>query len=1080
MKNYDQRDLPLLFDALKPFISPMIESSFSQFSGGQGSSAASVLTHGIDSAYHEGIFNPAQAPSFFMLDGSRTITGQIVVATVSAVPPFSLSAANQNQLVVGLRADSLNKQVIAGNGLTGGGTLTANATLNVGAGTLVTVGADTVGLSNGTVQYQIPVTGSTPFAPAYTLLSSFAGNGLTFTTSFNVVVSGLGLSVTADLLTLTSSNNPGAAASILASNAAGQLTLNNSGSTLVPALIIGDGSTGRMAIGSSGWRDNGSAMELLGTRNLLVSTSLITPLWTNDTILTINSNEGTDISQIDLKINGATISRISNVGIGSVPYVSQTTGWNVTVGGNADFRYLFTDELHAKSFIVDLEQALAGGQIVTKSVAILAVNFTAPAAAGTATLRVRDLPSAANMAAFQSGDIVRLRNFSRASGALTVTDCWGVVTAYADQTDGTQTWTFTRSSAPNAGGMATGATVNADSVVLDYGTTGNGFYEVNAIDGTYGANSPYAQIATWTTHPATGTVVRGRYGKLSGLSIGVANEFGIAVGNGFTTSNSYVKYSNVGAIQNNVTSNWTESGATFVSINATDGIEIIAPDNATDGKRAYTFKNSGGVEFAGVYAFSLPGVNINYIYTSISQTNKNAYITSLASASSSSYTAKNTVEADNVNFSAKISVIADTAGSVDITADTKILLFSPYLLFDNATNDGIKFTTTWSNYPSTLSSNGSEISNDTGAYKALLLAGNKSNDASTRMVNIYDHLFVGSRIKVGNTSFVADNLTTFLGQAISTASSISLANTGHGHAAHIGFNTYMANASGSYSASGAWKFYGSQYTGGVTGAGRITWDGNSNLFIFSQSEIGLANEAAITTWTNSLSVSNDTFTWMPSTDNFATIARAKIGYVGFANHAGFAHASAGINYAMIQDSSGATLINSASGQKTRHRINNADVMNLSASGLRIGDGTNATMLLDVTLSDAATTSTTNVVNLQHISSATPGVGFGVGIRAGLKSTTTENREAGRILWRWDVATDATRASNVLFSTNYAGTEQEVMVYAGASGGPKLRFLGGGTPIQRQTIAGSRGGNAALTSLLTALASFGLIVDSSTA
>ncbi|MBK8772587.1 MAG: hypothetical protein IPM06_19480, partial [Rhizobiales bacterium] len=180
-------------------------------------------------------------------------------------------------------------------------------------------------------------------------------------------------------------------------------------------------------------------------------------------------------------------------------YASQITGMRITNDGQGDFRYIFVDEMHAKSFIADLEQALAGGQIISKSVAMLGATFTAPAAGATATLTVRDLPSAPDMSVFQSGDIVGLRSFSRAGGSLTIANCWGVVTAYADQSDGTQTWTFTRSSAPNAGAMSAGATVAVDALVLDYGTSGNGFHEVNAIDGMYGANSPYSQIVTWTT-----------------------------------------------------------------------------------------------------------------------------------------------------------------------------------------------------------------------------------------------------------------------------------------------------------------------------------------------------------------------------------------------------------------------------------------------------------------------------------------------------------------------------------------------------------------------------------------------------
>ena len=227
------------------------------------------------------------------------------------------------------------------------------------------------------------------------------------------------------------------------------------------------------------------------------------------------------------------VSLPSAVAVQTDNYASQLTGWRATYAGEGDFRYLFVDEMHAKSFIADLEQALAGGQIISKSVAMVATAFTVPAAGAAATLRVRDLPSAANMAAFQSGDVVRLRTFSRSAGSLTIADAWGVVTSYADGSganEGTQTWTFTRSSAPNAGAMAAGTVIQPDSIVLDYGTSGNGYYEVNAIDGAYGLNSPYARIVSWTTHPATGQALRVQMGNLRGVYGYAGTVYGIAMG----------------------------------------------------------------------------------------------------------------------------------------------------------------------------------------------------------------------------------------------------------------------------------------------------------------------------------------------------------------------------------------------------------------------------------------------------------------------------------------------------------------------------------------------------------------------
>lgn len=83
------------------------------------------------------------------LSTARTITARHTFNPGSAASPFILGANAQGQLVTGLLADQLSKQVIAGNGLTGGGTLTADATLNVGAGTGISVAADTVGINLG-------------------------------------------------------------------------------------------------------------------------------------------------------------------------------------------------------------------------------------------------------------------------------------------------------------------------------------------------------------------------------------------------------------------------------------------------------------------------------------------------------------------------------------------------------------------------------------------------------------------------------------------------------------------------------------------------------------------------------------------------------------------------------------------------------------------------------------------------------------------------------------------------------------------------------------------------------------------
>lgn len=450
--------------------------------------------------------------------------------------------------------------ILAGNGLIGGGVLTNDVGLSVGAGTLISVDADAVNLANGTAQYQVPVTGASPFTPAWTGLSSFAGNGLSFTNGQFVVGQGAGLTVDATTVALTT---PGGLSATTTNSASGNHT-----HAIATAAAVGLSVSTTNAAGTSASLARAdhthaiaSSADVTGGQTSILASSggnlSLVQLTTSSRVRTPLVDTAAGVSMtinpaLDLILNpGSGIVRMaSGDAIQASSYASQTTGWRITDAGEGDFRYLFADEMHVRSFIADLEQALAGGQIISKSVAVLATDFTLPAAGATGTLRVRDLPSAPNMAVFQAGDFVGLRQFSRASGSLTVGWAWGTVTSYADGTggnEGTQTWTFTRhASTP---GAASG-TIAAESLVLDFGTSGNGFYEVNAIDGAYGQNSPYAQIVTWQTHPATQTV-RTRFGNLRGIT-NVTGEFGLFAGSGTAVADRYIRASSTAVELRNV------------------------------------------------------------------------------------------------------------------------------------------------------------------------------------------------------------------------------------------------------------------------------------------------------------------------------------------------------------------------------------------------------------------------------------------------------------------------------------------------------------------------------------------------
>lgn len=403
-------------------------------------------------------------------------TGQFLATTSTpGSPAFRYIVLSDIQSVADTRYALRSRIINAGDGLTGTGPLTADITLNVNPGNGIQITSDAV-----TVKLNATASGLSLDANGLAVADTIAGSGIGISSKVLSVAAATtisdsppasqGLQADADGLRIYASSNPGAAQHVLASHTNGRLTL--------PLFL---------------------ATTSVSTPSLISASGSLTVTSAGDTIL----NPGSGFVKLS-----------TNKSLQSDGYASQTTGMRITHSGEGDFRYIFTDELHAKSFIADLEQALAGGQIITKSVAVLFANYTLPAAGLSANFTVQDLPSAKGMRVFESGDFIGFRQFDRSGGGLLIGWAWGTVANYLDNQDGTQSWTFTRSVSPNAG-IASG-TINKDSIVLDFGESGNGYHEVNAIDGLQAANSPYSQIVTWSGHPRTRTV-RTRLGNLRGI-----------------------------------------------------------------------------------------------------------------------------------------------------------------------------------------------------------------------------------------------------------------------------------------------------------------------------------------------------------------------------------------------------------------------------------------------------------------------------------------------------------------------------------------------------------------------------------
>lgn len=192
--------------------------------------------------------------------------------------------------------------------------------------------------------------------------------------------------------------------------------------------------------------------------------------------------------------------------IASTSYLARSAGWIFDNGGNGEINAtLYTPALHTKSFVAENEAVIDGAFLITPGRAIVYEAFTVPAlGAASGNFRLEYKPgSTANV--FTSGDTVVLRTFVRNSGALIVGDAIGVVTSPSSTNPNYQEWTFTRNSGASGGTLPTSTVIAAKTVAVDYGVTGNGFIEFQAIAPTLVVSmTSSGTTATATTSSAHG------------------------------------------------------------------------------------------------------------------------------------------------------------------------------------------------------------------------------------------------------------------------------------------------------------------------------------------------------------------------------------------------------------------------------------------------------------------------------------------------------------------------------------------------------------------------------------------------
>lgn len=131
-----------------------------------------------------------------------------------------------------------------------------------------------------------------------------------------------------------------------------------------------------------------------------------------------------------------------------------------------------------------------------------------------------------------------------------------------------------------------------------------------------------------------------------------------------------------------------------------------------------------------------------------------------------------------------------------------------------------------------------------------------------------------------------------------------------------------------------------------------------------------------------------------------------------------------------------------------------------------------------TLSDAATNSSPECVMFRHNTSGTPAAGFGQTVSFLGQSSTTTNQYQFAFQTIWADPTHASRKARTIFNV-YDTAAREAFRFEASGTAPMVGFLGA-SATARETVTGSRGGNAALADLLTKLATKGIITDGTSA
>lgn len=501
---------------------------------------------------------------------SRTISAVHTFSPGTPQAPFVLDTNAQSQLVTGLRADELNKQVIAGTGLSGGGTLTANRTLNIdfSGGSPSSIEPDdvsSVGAANyaARADHQHAIVAAAPSTNLSATTANTEGSGSSFSRADHVHA-------------ITASHDPGVATSILKTNTSGELFITGDFGVDTDTLYV-DVSEDSIYINPGTipptYRGALYAKSATTTQKTVVfqkiaSQSDLAPIWSvvdeTGQNLIVLSNQG-DLSS------------------GDPGFVSGLTGWQITATGNAEFwNATIRGELHASVFVAD-EMHATGGTFVVMTPGIVdepkSVNDNVlPLIDSSFTLVVQSSWDT-SLCYFADKDVIRLKFMGTPGLGLDLYDVYlevsGTPSSNGDRNiNAGIPGTFDVPVIRRSGG-ATGLEIPAGTGAVKWGksdeTLADGSYTGGILLTSDLSQSPYIDVFTINADgspqpwEASAIKPRVRLGNLDGIGT-LAEQWGIAFGTDLSDNTKpYGVFSDLQASLVGITQTWWDSSQNAVA-----------------------------------------------------------------------------------------------------------------------------------------------------------------------------------------------------------------------------------------------------------------------------------------------------------------------------------------------------------------------------------------------------------------------------------------------------------------------------------------------------------------------------------